>query len=68
MDEQRAKQTITAYAACTIVGGCDLCPLFKEELERTTQRGICQESIAPDRIREALEALCGRGTEKSIRF
>lgn len=59
MEEIEAQQTISAYAACSIVGGCDLCPLFKEERERTEQRGICQEKITPDRLREALIVLRG---------
>ena len=59
MDELKAQQIIAAHAACSIVDGCNLCPLYKEELVRTTQRGICQESVSADKVREALVTLCG---------
>lgn len=59
MGEIEAQQIITAYAACSIVGGCDLCPLYKEEREKPEQRGICQEKTAPDKLREALTLLRG---------
>ncbi len=59
MSEIEAQKIITAYAACSIVGGCDLCPLFKEEREKPEQRGICQERTAPDKLREALTTLRG---------
>jgi hypothetical protein len=39
MGEIEAQQIITANAACQIVGGCDLCPFFKEDVERTRERG-----------------------------
>lgn len=59
MGEKEAQRTIMAYAACMIVDGCDLCPLFNEEQERTTQRGICQEQTTQEKLREALTALRG---------
>lgn len=59
MEELKAQQVLTAYAACSIVGGCDLCPLYKEEREKPEQRGLCQEETAPDKLREALEILRG---------
>ena len=39
--EIEAQQIIAANAACQIVGGCDLCPFFKEDAERTRERGKC---------------------------
>lgn len=57
MERLRAQQIITAHAACTIIDGCKLCPLYKMESERTKQRGICQESISANNIREALVVL-----------
>lgn len=59
MTEQEAQQIIAAYAACTIINGCDICPLYKEEIRNPEQRGLCQEKTAPDKIREALIVLRG---------
>lgn len=59
MSELEAQQIVTAYAACTVVGGCDLCPLYQEEKEKLEQRGLCQEKTAPDKLREALIILRG---------
>lgn len=59
MEELEAQQIITAHAACAIVGGCDLCPLWNAERERTVQRGICQEAITAEKVKEALVTLRG---------
>ena len=59
MEELEAQIIVTAYAACNSVGGCDLCPLYKEELERTRQRGLCAEKISPEKVKEALYTLRG---------
>ncbi len=59
MDEITAQQTITAHAACTLVDGCDLCPLYKTEIGAKKQREICQESITAEKVREALTVLHG---------
>lgn len=60
MGEIEAQQIITANVACQIVGGCDLCPFFKEDVERTRERGKCQETINAENVREALITLRGR--------
>ena len=60
MGEIEAQQIITANAACQIVGGCDLCPFFKEDVERTRERGKRQETINTENVREALITLRGR--------
>ena len=60
MNEKEALDIIAAHAACTIVGGCDLCPLYAQEREKPEQRGLCQEKTAPDKLREALTVLRGR--------
>ena len=59
MEELEALEIITAYAACSIVGGCDLCPLYAQEREKPEQRGLCQEKTAPDKLRAALMVLRG---------
>lgn len=59
MEEIEAQQIITANAACQIVSGCDLCPFFKEDTEKTRERGKCQEAISPASVREALITLRG---------
>ena len=59
MGEIEAQQIITANAACQIVGGCDLCPFFKEDVER----GKCQEAINAESVREALITLRGQLSE-----
>lgn len=59
MEEKEAKQIITAYAACQIVGGCEMCPLYNEERKTLTQQGICQERLTADKLREAVETLRG---------
>lgn len=63
MGEIEAQQIITANAACQIVDGCDLCPFFKEDIERTRERGKCQEAITAENVREALITLRGRLNE-----
>lgn len=60
MEELEAQQIITAYAACSIVGGCDLCPLYEEERGKPEQRGKCQEKTRPENLRKALAVLRGR--------
>jgi len=57
--EKKALETLAAYAACNLVGGCDLCPFYRQERERTEQRGLCQEGTTLDRLREALVTLRG---------
>lgn len=59
MDEILAQQTITAHAACSIEDGCNLCPFYDVEKQRTKQRGLCQEGITADKVREALTVLRG---------
>lgn len=54
MSDLEAQQIIMAYAACTVVDSCNLCPLYKEERDRTKQRGLCREQTTPDKLREAL--------------
>lgn len=63
MGEIEAQQIITANAACQIVDGCDLCPFFKEDVERTRERGKCQEAINAESVREALITLRGQLSE-----
>lgn len=63
MGEIEAQHIITANAACQIVGGCDLCPFFKEDVERTRERGKCQEAINAESVREALITLRGQLSE-----
>lgn len=63
MEEIEAQQIITANAACQIVGGCDLCPFFKEDIEHTREHGKCQEAITAESVREALITLRGRLNE-----
>lgn len=60
MSELEAQEIVIAYAACYIVGGCDLCPLYSQEREESKQRGLCQEKTMPDKLREALTLLRGR--------
>lgn len=59
MDEITAQQTITAHAACTIVDGCGLCPLYSKERNIKIQQALCQDSITADKVREALTVLRG---------
>lgn len=56
-EEKEAVKVLAARAACDLVGGCDLCPLYAEERERTRQQGLCQEAITLDKLREALVTL-----------
>ena len=59
MGEKEAKQIITAYAACQLVDGCAMCPLYNEERKILTQQGICQEKLTTDNLRKAVEILRG---------
>ena len=59
MDEITAQQIVTAHAACAIVDGCGLCPLYSKELNIKTQQALCQNSITADKVREALTTLRG---------
>lgn len=59
MGEKEAKQIITAYAACQLVDGCAMCPLYNEERKILTQQGICQEKLTTDNLRKAVETLWG---------
>ena len=63
MGEIEAQQIITANAACQSVSGCDVCPFFKEDIERTRERGKCQEAITAESVREGLITLRGRLNE-----
>ena len=60
MDKLEAQEIIPAYAACSIVNGCDLCPFYEQEKSRLGLRGKCQEKTTPDRIRKALTTLRGK--------
>ena len=59
MEEKEAKQIITAYAACQLVDGCVMCPLYDEERKTLTQQGLCQEKLTTDNLRKAVETLWG---------
>lgn len=59
MDEITAQQIITAHAACAIVDGCGLCPLYSKERNIKMQQALCQDSITADKVREALTVLRG---------
>ena len=59
MEEKEAKQIITAYAACQLVDGCVMCPLYDEERKTLTQQGLCQEKLTTDNLRKAVETLRG---------
>lgn len=59
IEEKEAKRIVTAYAACSIVNGCNLCPLYDDERQRTTQRDICKEALSADKVRSALIMLRG---------
>ena len=59
MEELEAQQIITANAACQIVGGCELCPFFEKDIERTREHGKCQEVLSAENVRKALETLRG---------
>ena len=50
MEEKEAKQIITAYAACQLVDGCKMCPLYNEERKTLTQQGLCQEKLTTDNL------------------
>ena len=52
MEEKEAKQIITAYAACQLVDGCVMCPLYDEERKTLTQQGLCQEKLTTDNLRK----------------
>lgn len=60
MKEKEAKQIVTAYAACQLVDGCKMCPLYNEERKTFTQQGLCQEKITLNKVREAVETLRGQ--------
>ena len=59
MAKSKGKQIITAYAACQLVDGCAMCPLYNEERKILTQQGICQEKLTTDNLRKAVETLRG---------
>lgn len=59
MKEKEAKQIITAYAACQLVDGCKMCPLYNEGRKTLTQQGLCQEKLTTDNLRKAVETLRG---------
>lgn len=57
MEELEAQRVITANAACQIIGGCDLCPLYEEQQDKTRQQGTCASYTSYDRVKEALTVL-----------
>ena len=59
VEELEAQIIVMAHAACSIADGCELCPLYREELETTRQQGICQEKIGLENVRNALITLRG---------
>lgn len=59
MTEQEAQKIVTAYAACSIVDGCRLCPLYDEAREKIKQQFICQEQINAFAVRTALIVIRG---------
>ena len=57
--ELKALRILMANAACTLTLGCDLCPLYAEQVEKPETRGSCAEKIKPTALREALIELRG---------
>lgn len=55
--EAKAVETLRAYAACQMVDGCDLCPLYTADGDRKEQQKRCQDALAKERVVEALRAL-----------
>lgn len=56
--EEEALKVVKAYAACQIVGGCDMCPIYKETREdKNRQQEKCQNAITAQKVREALTLL-----------
>lgn len=55
--EAEAVETIRAYAACQMVDGCDLCPLYTANGDRREQQKKCQDALTKERIKEALRML-----------
>lgn len=59
MTKKEAWEVITAHAACAIVNGCDLCPLYRVDEPRERQQAKCQDAITGAKLREALVTLRG---------
>lgn len=44
MEEKEAKQIVAAYAACQLVDGCKMCPLYNEERDLRS-RGYAKKRL-----------------------
>lgn len=52
-----AVEVLRAYAACQIVNGCDLCPMYSTNEDRKEQQAKCQDALTKERVTEALKTL-----------